>query len=439
MKLFNIEILSNVNIPNGTKIYFNIVSDEMAVENSNLGDKYLLRFTTEDNKLFGFGLKTSLFAEYNSIDVINYIFEKNINTSNLYTAKVISRKVLSSKNKPLYTVELLNFNLEDKYSIKKNSPTSKRSKVNEFDYIIDYLRKNKIPEYLIESITKKHSKYPKKYTDLIPSFKDENFKIWDASNDKKNLLLMSIIQMEENLNMRFVGGKGSGKDTLLYTLGWIYQMPIFSFPTSRDTTTFDLLGDKTIGNKIVNDKNIQFIEFKKGPLVEAMEVGGIFEFGEGNTCSPEVSVALHSVLDHRRSIDVPGYKMVKADSNFKFIMTMNIGYIGCNDLNQAFIDRFSTLKFDSVDDISNILKQNCPEATAENINYCNKIYKSLLGIAKEFQDEDFITIRGYINALKMSKHIPLYNALECCLINSLSDDEYLSKRVKQIVDNIIAT
>ena len=36
------------------------------------------------------------------------------------------------------------------------------------------------------------------------------------------------------------------------------------------------------------------------------------KLGEGNACRPEVTMALHSVLDSRKEADVNGYKLVKA-------------------------------------------------------------------------------------------------------------------------------
>ena len=48
-----------------------------------------------------------------------------------------------------------------------------------------------------------------------------------------------------------------------------------------------------------------------------------------------------------------------------------------------------------------------------------------------------VTIRGYINALILSKHLPLMDALECSIIDNLSDDMLISKKIRHIVENLI--
>lgn len=44
---------------------------------------------------------------------------------------------------------------------------------------------------------------------------------------------------------------------------------------------------------------------------------------------------LHATLDYRRSIDVPGYKKIDLHPAARFIGTMNYGYAGTKELNEA--------------------------------------------------------------------------------------------------------
>ena len=303
--------------------------------------------------------------------------------------------------------------------------------------IINYLYDNNIPEILINKILDSHEPFEEKYNKRIPHSSDDNFVPWVMSESDKNLLLLAIIQIEEGFNLRFVGGKGVGKDTLSQTLCWIYQRPRFTQSASVDTDTSILIGDKDLEPKMIGDTVVQTIGFETGLLIEAMEVGGIFELGEGNSCRPGVLMSLHTILDNRKYMDVKGYKLVKSHDRFSFILTMNIDYEGCNNLNQAFRDRFATIKFPPPKSIKNVLKNTCSFANDKDIETCDRIYKNILMLASELQDEEVVTVRGYIRTLQMAKYVPLLDALECCIINNVSDDYDTCKRVRSVIENII--
>ena len=49
---------------------------------------------------------------------------------------------------------------------------------------------------------------------------------------------------------------------------------------------------------------------------------------------------LHAALDDRRSIDVPGYDRIALHPATRFIGTMNYGYAGTRELNEALVSRF---------------------------------------------------------------------------------------------------
>lgn len=49
---------------------------------------------------------------------------------------------------------------------------------------------------------------------------------------------------------------------------------------------------------------------------------------------------LHATLDYRRIIDVPGYEKIDLHPATRFIGTMNYGYAGTKELNEALVSRF---------------------------------------------------------------------------------------------------
>lgn len=52
---------------------------------------------------------------------------------------------------------------------------------------------------------------------------------------------------------------------------------------------------------------------------------------------------LHATLDYRRSIDVPGYDKIMLHPAARFIGTMNYGYAGTKELNEALVSRFMVI------------------------------------------------------------------------------------------------
>lgn len=591
MSLVKIELLSDKKLKPGQKLYCHFNEDAMYDDSFPIREKYNLRFFDEESKSCGFGMKSSLFSEYNAGDIVQAMHDLEIDYSKVIEFEVISSSNISRNKKTLFSLKLLdttlsnkilgisvskkteatiqeyltdeireklahfsNDNLENeievtldvkgdaksnpkkttitrliknfenpniqlqvdekgifrvlfkgeyagevlnapkelkldniisvkcvnyiplgytiliKFTESKEIDTSssredtlnieqpqqlsfsdtitvsnekikkeKKMKIDEKELrlIIEYLEECNIPEHLIKRVISSHQPYEEKYLDRIPHSSSKDFKPWRLIEGSKNLLLLAITQIEEGLNSRFVGGRGSGKGTLVKTIGWIYQRPVYVQSSNRDTDTTHLFGDKNLDPKLINGTPLQTIGFQTGLLIEAMEIGGIYEFAEGNVCKPDITMALHSILDTGKSIDVDGYKLVKAHPNFSFILTMNVNYDGCNELNWAFRDRFATIKFPPPKDISSILKDSCPYASDKQIKVCNRIYQSLLGISSDLQSDDVITIRGYIHTLKMARHIPLMDALDCCIVDNISDDALISKQVRHIVENIV--
>ena len=378
------------------------------------------------------------------LDVPNDLELENVESIKCHSYISLGYTVII-KYKPVEAIKSETTVIADELSKNENKieevikPSTKRFKADkdEIIKIVNYLNKHNIPEVLIDKILDSHEPFEEKYLKRIPHSSDDNFTPWTMTAGEKNLLLLAIAQIEEGFNLRFVGGKGVGKDTLSQTLCWIYQRPRYTQSASIDTDTSILIGDKDLEPKMIGDSVVQTIGFETGLLIEAMEVGGFYELGEGNSCRPGVLMSLHTILDSRKFIDVKGYKLVKAHERFSFILTMNIDYEGCNNLNQAFRDRFATIKFPPPKSIKHILKHTCSFAKDKDIDICDRVYKNILMLASDLQDDEVITIRGYIRTLQMAKYIPLSDALECCVVDNVSDDCDTSKRVRHIVENIV--
>lgn len=77
------------------------------------------------------------------------------------------------------------------------------------------------------------------------------------------------------------------------------------------------------------------VQFRPGPVYECATRGGFGVFDEINMARNEAMAVLHSLLDYRRRIDIPGYRMIEVDPACRFIATMNYGYSGTREMNEA--------------------------------------------------------------------------------------------------------
>ena len=80
--------------------------------------------------------------------------------------------------------------------------------------------------------------------------------------------------------------------------------------------------------------------FRPGPVSCCGVSGGFGILDEINMARNEALAVLHSILDFRRAIDVPGYNRIRLREETRFIATMNYGYAGTRELNEALASRF---------------------------------------------------------------------------------------------------
>lgn len=248
----------------------------------------------------------------------------------------------------------------------------------------------------------------------------------------------TVIYTNKGKHLRLVGEKGTGKNLLTTVLAWVYQRPLFELSMNSQTDKMDLMGSKTFSTTVDADgKETTQIGFQKEALVEAMELGGTLNLDEVNTADPAVLVMLHSIVDDRGSVEVPGYGRVKAHENFNIILTMNKDYIGTNSLNEATRDRFTPIIFPNNKSIAEMLQERVKGAKAVDIQLADRVYQSIMTLVLDGTlSMDCVTVRGFIDAVEVSEDLGLKEALEDCVANRVEDDEY-RETVMNIIDDIL--
>ena len=147
---------------------------------------------------------------------------------------------------------------------------------------------------------------------------------------------------------------------------------------------------------------------------------------EINMAKNESLSVLHATLDFRRIIDVPGYDRITLSPCTRFIATMNYGYAGTRELNEALASRFMVINMPviSADSLEKLLKATFPKLRAE---YARQLAELFQEIRKKCDSSEISTkaldLRGLIAAVHLTEQgLSLGEALEMGILNKSFDD-----------------
>ena len=133
-------------------------------------------------------------------------------------------------------------------------------------------------------------------------------------------------------NILLVGHKATGKNIFAENLAAAFGRPRWDVSIHVNMDAASLIGMDTFKN--------QEVVFRPGPICCAAQNGGFAVLDEINMAKNDAVSVLHATLDCRRSIDVPGYDRIDLHPAARFIGTMNYGYAGTKELNEALVSRF---------------------------------------------------------------------------------------------------
>ena len=150
------------------------------------------------------------------------------------------------------------------------------------------------------------------------------------------------------------GPKATGKNVLAEDLAALFGRPVWDVSMYVNVDAAALIGADTL-------KDGQVV-FREGPVCACARLGGFGVLDEVNMAKNEALAVLHATLDHRRVIDVPGYERIQLDDAARFIGTMNYGYAGTRELNEALVSRFVVVDMPVISDenLQKLLRRSFP-------------------------------------------------------------------------------
>lgn len=212
----------------------------------------------------------------------------------------------------------------------------------------------------------------------------------------KDILEMAIAGLLMGENLLLTGPKATGKNILAENLAWIFNRPSYNVSFHVNTNSGDLIGTDTFADNEV--------KLRKGSIYQCAEYGGFGILDEINMAKNDAVSVLHATLDYRRSIDVPGYDKIDLHPAARFIGTMNYGYAGTKELNEALVSRFLVIDMpaQTEETLEFIFGQMFPKAKKEAVKQFIGVFLDLQLKAENSEiSTKPLDLRGLLAAMKI--------------------------------------
>ena len=197
-------------------------------------------------------------------------------------------------------------------------------------------------------------------------------------------------------NLLLAGSKATGKNVLAENLSMAFDRPAWNVSFHVNMDAASLIGmDTFTGGEVT---------FRPGPVYLCAQSGGFGILDEINMAKNEALAVLHATLDYRRAIDVPGYDRVEVDEAARFIGTMNYGYAGTRELNEALTSRFAVIQVPAIDggNLERLLTEEFP--TLEK-KYREQFVQLFLDLQKKCENAEIsskaLDLRGMLDTLRL--------------------------------------
>ena len=294
--------------------------------------------------------------------------------------------------------------------------------MQETQNMLDFLREEGIGESLIGEIEAFRRAYPA--TGDLRRIPKPHFHYYG-----KEIWLKALTALLAGENILLVGPKATGKNVLAENLSAVFDRPQWDISFYLNTDAASLIGTDTFrGGEVV---------LREGPITQCAKAGGFGVLDEINMAKNESLAVLHATLDFRRIIDVPGYDRISLEPGTRFIATMNYGYAGTRELNEALASRFMVIQMPIISN-ENLRKLLVTQHPALKPEYADQLAQLFGEIRAKCESAEISTkaldLRGLLAAVSLVENgLSLGDALELGIINKSFDDFE-----RQLVTDIIS-
>lgn len=229
------------------------------------------------------------------------------------------------------------------------------------------------------------------------------------------------------LAVLFHGPAGTGK-----TISCKLVCQAIGLPIMETINCTENLDEFVLGKYIPQDDRIIF---KESYVTYAIRYGGAVVFEEINFAKPQYLAFLNSLLDDNGFVRLDSGEVVKRHPNFRFFATMNLGYFGTKELNQALYNRFN-----SVIEVAALSDEAITRMLLARVPECKPMVSKILGVyhklKKKIESEELdvvISPRNLENWAKLAKYDGYIKAAEKTIIPVAKCERALEDTIRGIM------
>jgi MoxR-like ATPase len=259
------------------------------------------------------------------------------------------------------------------------------------------------------------------YKNLIPSLPEE------FQTPKAVKGICSAVTNGDALAVLFHGPAGTGKTMSCKLVCQEINMPIMDVINCTEN-----LDEFVLGKFIPEEDRIIFME---SYTTKAIRHGGAVVFEEINFAKPQYLAFLNSLLDDNGFVRLDNGEVVRRHPNFRFFATMNLGYFGTKELNQALYNRFSVIV-----ELAALADEAIVKMLTARIPECKEKVDKILGVyhklKKKIESEELdivISPRNLENWARLAKYEGYIAAAEKTIIPIAKCDRVLEDTVRGIL------
>lgn len=291
--------------------------------------------------------------------------------------------------------------------------------------MLDFLREELVDEHIIKGIEdfRREHPSPEGALSVRPRYVYYGKEVWEQAAE--------ALLCGENLLL--AGSKATGKNVLAENLAALFGRPSYnvSFHINMDASYM-------IGTDTFRDGQVVF---RPGPICQSAVQGGFCILDEINMARNEALAVLHSVLDFRRVINVPGYETIRVHDAARFIATMNYGYAGTRELNEALASRFMVIHMPEItqENLEKLLRREFPDMNRQFTGQFSGLFSDIDRKCRNGElTPKVLDLRGLLDAIRLIRAgLPPRSALDMGITNKTFDD-YEQSLVRDIISSRIS-
>lgn len=245
----------------------------------------------------------------------------------------------------------------------------------------------------------------------------------------KDVLEKSVIALLCQKNLLLAGPKATGKNVLAENLAYLFGRPSWNVSFHINVDAAYLIGADTYdGSKVV---------FRPGPISRCAQQGGFGVLDEINMAKNEAMAVLHAALDHRRFLEISGYDRIDLHNAARFIGTMNYGYAGTRELNEALSSRFVVVQMQLIEEkqLRRLMTREYPEIGSAMLDQLCAVFYELEKKAGNAEiSTRSVDLRGLLDAVSLMRAgMKPVDAMDLCVANKVFDPTE-----REVIKDVIA-